>query len=176
MQGKIVMMKRIFIFMLLSSFMSLAWGLEDARSMTNKPMPSILIFVSFSMPPSSLEAYLRDAKKTHASVVIRGLIDNSFQKTFQRIASLVEASGGDGVELNPLWFKRFGIEAVPAVVVVPENSACFKKPVCKKEKDFDVMTGDIALSAALKMIRDRGQLTSDVAQGALNQLQGDSHA
>src|SRR5687768_7885553 len=78
---------------------------HDSR---REPMPSILIFVSLSMPPQSLEAYLNDAKKIHASVVIRGLIDNSFQKTFQRIASLVKASDGDGVELNPLWFKRFG--------------------------------------------------------------------
>jgi conjugal transfer pilus assembly protein TrbC len=98
--------------------------LPTSADASNKRMPSILIFVSFSMPTQSLEAYLRDAKKIHASVVIRGLIDNSFQKTFQRIATLVKASGGNGVELNPLWFKRFDIQTVPAVVVVPGGSAC----------------------------------------------------
>jgi len=176
MQGKIIMIRRLVIIIFLNTFMSLAWSSESTQSMTNKPMPAILIFVSFSMPQSSLEAYLRDAKKIHASVVIRGLIDNSFQKTFQRIATLVKSSNGEGVELNPLWFKRFDIAAVPAVVVVPQESVCFKNAICKKEKDYDVMTGDITLSAALRMIRDRGQFTSDISQNALTKLQGDAHA
>lgn len=141
-----------------------------------KKMSSILIFVSFSMPTQSLEAYLRDAKKIHASVVIRGLIDNSFQKTYRVIADLVKTSGGDGVELNPIWFKRFGVQVVPAIVVVPEGSPCFKNDTCKKESDFDIMTGDITLSSALKIIRDRGRLTSDIAQAALSKLQGLSDA
>lgn len=150
--------------------------LSKKTDSNTKRMSSILIFVSFSMPTQSLEAYLRDAKKIHASVVIRGLIDNSFQKTYKRIADLVKASGGDGVELNPIWFKRFGIQVVPAVVVVPEGSLCFKNDVCNKDNDFDVMTGDITLSSALKMIRDRGHLTSDIAQTALSKLQGLSDA
>lgn len=141
-----------------------------------KKMSSILIFVSFSMPTQSLEAYLRDAKKIHASVVIRGLVDNSFQKTYLRIADLIKTSGGDGVELNPIWFKRFGIQVVPAVVVVPERSPCFKNDICKKDTDFDMMTGDITLSSALKMIRDSGNLTSDIAQTALSKIQGLSDA
>lgn len=137
-----------------------------------KPKSSILIFVSFSMPDQSLQAYLRDAKKINASIVIRGLVDNSFQKTFRRIAQLVKASGGDGVELNPLWFKRFDIRAVPAVVVVPNESNCFKNKICKGDKDYDVMTGNITLSAALREIRNRGHNTKNIADSALIKLQG----
>ena len=149
---------------------------STGNDVNKKRMPSILIFVSFSMPEKSLEAYLRDAKKIHASVVIRGLIDNSFQKTFQRIAELVKTSGGDGVELNPLWFKHFGIHTVPAVVIVPDESACFTNEICNNKTDFDVMTGDITLSATLRMIRDRGQSTQSIAQEAINTLQGSTHA
>jgi conjugal transfer pilus assembly protein TrbC len=141
----------------------------------HKSMPSILIFVSFSMPEKSLEAYLRDAKKIHASVVIRGLMDNSFQKTMQRVARLVNASDGSGIELNPLWFKRFSITKVPAVVIVPGASPCFKDKTCQKEKDYDVMTGDITLAAALKIIRDKGIVAQDIAQTALNHLQDIAH-
>ncbi len=141
----------------------------------SKPMSSVLVFVSFSMPRQSLEEYLRDAKKIHASVIIRGLIDNSFQKTFLVIANLVKTSGGEGVELNPLWFKRFGIKEVPAVVIVPEGSACFKQDICSNETDFDVMKGDITLAAALKIIRDKGQFSNNLAQAALDTLQDRSH-
>jgi type-F conjugative transfer system pilin assembly protein TrbC len=140
-----------------------------------KKNPSILIFISFSMPERSIEAYLRDAKKIHASVVIRGLIDNSFQKTFQRMATLVKSSGGDGVELNPIWFKRFNIKTVPAVVVVGEDSPCFQNNTCQNDRDFDVITGDITLASALRMIRDRG-ITKGIAQSALEKLQESSYA
>lgn len=150
--------------------------LQEKPISTKKPMSSILIFVSFSMPQESLQAYLHDAKKIHASVIIRGLIDNSFKKTFQKMAELVKASGGGGVELNPLWFKRFDIQTVPAVVVVPEGSVCFKNDVCNKENDFDVMVGDITLTAALREIRDRGRLTKDIAKSALVVLQGSTYA
>lgn len=173
---------RRYIFLLIMFLCQMTVAGEDyksiaynASSFNKKPMPSILVFVSFSMPQNSLEAYLRDAKKIHASVVIRGLIDNSFQKTFQKVATLVKSSGGDGIELNPLWFKRFDIQTVPAVVVVPEGSSCFKSDFCHKESDFDVMTGDIVLSAALKEIRDKGKLTQDIAGSALSILQGEAH-
>lgn len=88
----------------------------------------------------------------------------------------MKASGGTGVELNPIWFKRFHIDKVPAVVVVPKGSACFKSDSCHQERDYDVMTGDITLSAALKVMRDRGQFTQSIVQEALNQLQDASHA
>lgn len=172
-------MKHFFwIALMLSSLSSVSFAFAESASMnaSTKRMPSILIFVSFSMPEQSLEAYLRDAKKIHASVVIRGLINNSFQETFQRMALLIKSSGGNGVELNPLWFRRFGIKDVPAVVIVPQGSACYKNETCAKDRDYDVMTGNITLSAALKMIRDKGELTSGIAQAALIKLQASTHA
>lgn len=167
-------MKIIFyiLIILINSASSIAFAEETHQPSAQKPMSSILIFVSFSMPEKSLEAYLRDASKINASVVIRGLIDNSFQKTFQRMAVLVKSSGGSGVELNPLWFKRFGIDRVPAVVIVPKGSTCFDNQTCQREKDFDVMTGDITLTAALYEIRDKGRLTKAIAQAAIQKLQG----
>jgi len=172
-------MKRfLFIGILLGMFpfSSFAFAKSGNINAESKHMPSILIFVSFSMPEQSLLAILRDAKKIHASVVIRGLIDNSFQKTFQRMAMLVKTSGGDGVELNPVWFRRFSIKTVPAVVVVPEGSTCFENESCNSNKSFDVMTGDITVSAALKMIRDSGESGSEIAGEALTKLQDSSHA
>jgi type-F conjugative transfer system pilin assembly protein TrbC len=136
---------------------------QGVSPMTKKTTPSILIFVSFSMPEQSLLAYLRDAKKIHASVVIRGLIDNSFPKTFQRMAKLVQASNGDGVELNPLWFKKFAIKKVPAVVVVQGDQ-------------YDELTGDVSLAAALRFIRDKGDSETRVASDAFDQLVRGAHA
>lgn len=134
-----------------------SWGAESDMERTQS-LPSIIIFVSFSMPSQSLEAYIHDANKIHASIVIRGLIDNSMKTTYQRIAELVKSSGGGGIELNPLWFKKFNIQKVPAVVIVNED------------KNFDVMVGDIPLEAALREIHDRGEFSRDIAGVALDKL------
>jgi conjugal transfer pilus assembly protein TrbC len=150
-------------------------NIQTQREIIKNPTTSILIFVSFSMPRQSLEAYLRDARTIGASVIIRGLIDNSFQKTFQAMTELVNASGGQGVELNPIWFKRFNIHNVPAVVVIPAGSNCFQNDQCYADKNYDVMTGEITLSAALKQLRDRG-VAKEVAQTAIDKLEGRYHA
>lgn len=150
-------------------------NVQTQKETIKNPTTSILIFVSFSMPRQSMEAYLRDAKRIGASVIVRGLIDNSFQKTFQTMADLVRSSNGQGVELNPIWFKRFHIHSVPAVVVIPAGSDCFMNDQCYADKNFDVMTGDITLSAALKILRDRG-VAKEVAQTAIDKLEGRNHA
>lgn len=132
---------------------------------------AILIFVSFSMPETSLIAYLHDAKKWHASVIIRGLIENSFQKTFMRVAKLVKDSGGEGMQLNPLLFKQFSVETVPAIVVSNE------KKIASDSKNFDVLYGDVPLSYALKVINERGsnqvkELSSSHSQTAKDKQDG----
>lgn len=131
---------------------------------------SILIFVSFSMPEKSLEAILYDAKKIGASVIIRGLVGDSFQQTFKRVAHLNKQSGGNGVELNPILFKEFRIKSVPTVAVIA-NQTCLTKHYCQLDKEVDFVTGDISLEAALKIVRDRG-ISKEIAQTGLARLRG----
>lgn len=133
---------------------------------------TVLIFVSFSMPKSSIEAYMRDAKIINAKIIIRGLISNSFQETFKVSQDLIKSSGGTGFDLNPPAFKRFSISSVPAIVVMPADSDCLNKEICDKEKDFDIIKGDITLEEGLKKISDRG-IASSVAGRNLKILQGD---
>ncbi len=168
-------MKQAWIVVFLLSLTIAMLKANASDGLTSRSAPTVLVFVSFSMPHQSLEAILRDAKKIHATVVIRGLINNSFQSTMLRIAELVKTSGGDGMVLNPLWFKRLAIKQVPSVVVVPEGSICFTKDACSEDRDYDRITGDIPLSAALKMIRDKGNVAQAIATSALNQLQDTSH-
>lgn len=136
--------------------------------------PSIIIFVSFSMPDNSVEAILHDAKKVGANVLIRGLLNDSFQKTFKKIAKLNVNSGGNGVELNPVLFKELNIKSVPAVVVMSDSS-CLTKHNCQLSSQLDIVTGNISLEAALKMVRDKG-IAKKTAQAALTTLRGDDHA
>lgn len=148
----------------------------DSNSSHKKAMSSVLVFVSFSMPNGSLVAKLQDADKIEADVVIRGLMDNSFKKTMLKMSELIRAAGSGGVELNPLWFKKFHITAVPAVVVVPEGSACYTQTVCDSGKDYDVIYGDIPLADALKEIGNKSDFGNHVAESAVRKLQGINNA
>ncbi len=122
---------------------------------------TIVIFVSFSMPDQSIVDYLRDARKINASVVIYGLINNSFKDTFIKMASLVKQADGGGVELNPPLFNKFNISKVPAVIVLPDDKCLARKKQKNcAENDFDIVYGDIPLFDALRIIRDHGSVSS----------------
>ena len=141
---------------------------------SEKNNSNAIIFISFSMPDQSIISLVQDARKIHASVVIRGLIHNSFKETFIKMASIVKESGGGGVELNPLLFKKYNIKAVPAVVVVPNDQSCFLEKICSDEK-FDVIYGDIPIFNALKTIRDHGSVSNKKAEELLLNMEGAFH-
>jgi len=129
---------------------------------TNKKYPSVIIFVSFSMPDQSLQTILQQAKKIGASVVIRGLIHNSFKETFTKIGEIIKNSNGGGFELNPPLFKKFHIQSVPALVVLPTVDMCANDTICSEE-NFDVVYGNIPILDGLKAIRDHGNVSQKTA-------------
>lgn len=175
MQSGDVMKRKITLFLLSSMMATGAWAIEVISSPV-VAKHSVLVFVSMSMPRQSLISTLRDANKIRASVVMRGLVHNSFKETFQEIAGLVKEAGGGGIELNPQAFKRFHIESVPAVVVISPDNSCLNQQTCDRIRDYDVMAGNIPLSAALKEICDRGVAAPEEARHALNVLQEASYA
>ena len=96
----------------------------------------ILVFVSFSMPELSI-TQLCESLKDHSEVtlVLRGLIDDSMEKTARYI------TGIKGVfEINPERFERHDIQVVPTFVL-------FKKdvPVAR-------VSGNITLASAKELL------------------------
>ncbi len=152
--------------------------LNDKQSNGNdlKKYPSAIIFVSFSMSDESIASYLRDAKKIHASVVIRGLVNNSFKETFLKMASIVKQAGGGGAELNPPVFKKFSISCVPAVVVLPSDINIGSSNTPFEKANFDVVYGNIPLYDALKTVRDHGVVSKKKADELLSLMKDSLHA
>ena len=52
---------------------------------------SLLIFVSFSMPRASLDRLVDQAAKASATLILRGLVDDSMQRTVMRAQALIGA-------------------------------------------------------------------------------------
>ncbi len=120
-----------------------------------KKTEKAIVFVSFSMPELSLKQIIHDAARYQVPVVIRGLYQNSFRKTVEKMFEFVKENKKGGIAINPRWFKEYEIKAVPAVVVTREHGPT------------DVVYGNIPLKKALLLVADRGKL-SNVAQSILD--------
>lgn len=116
-----------------------------------------LIFISFSMPKYSIEQWLSQAKRYHGSVILRGLIQNSFKETALQLKEILRLSHY-GIQLNPILFKDFQIDSVPAVVLAIGNQ-------------FDKVSGDVSLENALEAIADRGTVCQQAAKNLLKKAQ-----
>ncbi|MDD9993391.1 MAG: TrbC family F-type conjugative pilus assembly protein, partial [Rhodospirillales bacterium] len=80
-----------------------------------------------------------------------------------------------GVAIDPRLFRLFGIERVPAVVVVPggvppcESRGCSGDPA----PPHDLVAGNIGLIAALEAVAAEGDTGREVAKAYLERLTGD---
>ena len=127
-----------------------------------KSPPQAVIFVSFSMSDLSLKQIIQDASRHQVPVVIRGLYKDSFRKTVEKVFDLVKENNKGGILINPLWFRKYDIKAVPAVVVNNSNGNIDLNTA----NSFDVIYGNIPLKKILKLIVDRGA-ASKVAKNIL---------
>jgi type-F conjugative transfer system pilin assembly protein TrbC len=116
---------------------------------------ALLVFVSFSMPKQSLQAWARQAKKAGGTLVLRGLVDNSLRKTLLQIKDILGAENLNTLNIDPVAFETFGINVVPAVVVTDaiQESALALSGMPR----FDVIYGDVGLAYALKKIIEDGK-------------------
>lgn len=114
------------------------------------------IFISFSMPKTSIQQWLSQAEKAHAQVHLRGFINNSFKQTMAEAGTLFKKDNYEGFLLDPKIFEQFKIEKVPAVVFVEDN------------QDYVVLYGDIGLKAAAEAAITR--TNSGAAKKTLNDI------
>ncbi len=136
--------------------------------------PEILVFTSLSVPASSWRQWAHEAASIGVPLVLRGVSELGMRATVKRIG---ERLGGaeTGVAIDPRLFRLFGVERVPAVVVVPggvrpcESRGCMDDPA----PPHDRIGGNIGLAAALEAIAAEGAVGDDVARVHLRRLRGD---
>lgn len=131
---------------------------DKARREQVKPMPPVMIFISFSMPIQSLKQWNVQAQQIGAPLIIRGLVNNSFKATTKKVSQLLVNDKG-GVQLDPVKFEQYHILQVPAVVIVGED-----------KKDFDVVYGNVPLKQALEYLSEHAGKTKAQAKALLTKL------
>lgn len=111
---------------------------STSRQSSNTNDKKILIFVSFSMPEASLKSLAEEAPKHNAVLVMRGLYEDSFAKTAQKLKDLNLT-----IDIHPELFETYKITSVPTFIEV-ENT----KPIQR-------LSGNVSLSFCLSKFAEQ---------------------
>jgi len=76
----------------------------------------LLIFFSFSMPSSSINALIDSAEKAGGVLVLRGLINNSFKDTIFTVKNLIKDKEVE-IIIDPTLFRKYHVKTVPCFAV-----------------------------------------------------------
>lgn len=101
--------------------------------------PRVLAFISFSLPESVLLALSKELEKAGGVFVIRGLPGNSFSELSKKLIHLTKLGMKTPVWLDPISFRNYKIESVPAFVVVDGE-------------EYHKISGNVSLDYALKQL------------------------
>ena len=138
----------------------------------------VIVFTSLAVPAASWRQWSFDAARIGAPMVLRGIGQEGFQAFVKLIGERIGERLGDsgaGAAIDPRLFRLFGIEAVPAVVVVPggvppcTSRGCADDPV----PPHDLVTGNIGIEAALEAIAAEGGPGRETAKRQLARLRGE---
>jgi len=135
--------------------------------------PGLLIFISFELPEPTLARLVDQAARARASLVLRGLVNNSLRDTVERVQRLI-GSRRVSVQIDPQAFDRFAVTRTPSFVLLQGGAQ--PRPcgaaACFATHQFALAAGDVSLDYALEFIqRSTPRLARD-AIGFLRRLKG----
>lgn len=113
--------------------------------------PGLFVFVSLTMPRPTLQRLIDQAARARASVILRGLANESLRQTVAQVQPLI-GQRQVAVQIDPQAFDRFAIVRVPSFVLVrdgtrPESCAAGS---CAPPEGFLRVAGDVSLDYALE--------------------------
>ena len=134
----------------------------------------ILVLTSLSVPAASWRQWAREAATIGVPLVLRGVGEGGLRTTVKEIGARL--GGADaGVAIDPRLFRLFGIERVPAVVVVPGGVPPCASRGCADDPTppHDRITGNVGLAAALEAVALEGAVGGNTARVHLRGLRGE---
>lgn len=143
---------------------------QDARNLVIEGKRQLLVFVSTSIPDTTLEIMAHDVHRTGGIMILRGIkgelvVKNAMLATMKHLEKA--AKTGVAIQIDPMSFRKFSINKVPAFVVTEQANDC-NVHVCTEE--YQVIYGDVSLAYALEaMIKGGGPHATD-ASYFLNKL------
>lgn len=133
--------------------------------------PALMVFVSLSMPQPTLRKLVDQAARAQATLILRGLADNSIRTTITQVQALV-GQADVALQIDPQAFDRFAIERVPSFVLVRDGTrpASCTSGVCAPPDAFLKLTGDVSIDYALRAMQQHAPEQSRDAAPFLRRL------
>jgi conjugal transfer pilus assembly protein TrbC len=172
---------------------ALSKGFDQGLASQNAPFglpqttgPSLLVFISLSMPAATLNRLLDQAQSAGATLVLRGLVRGSIRDTALQVRQLI-GTRQVSVQIDPEAFDRYAITQVPAFVLLaglpnaPNSNAgpACSTPVCENTSGSVRVArvfGDVSLEHALTHIERAAPPLSTQARLVLKRLAGQGSA
>lgn len=146
-------------------------ALASGAALSQKP--SLLIFVSFSMPEPTLARLVDQAARSAATLVLRGLTESSLKQTVARVQQLI-GSLKVAFQIDPQSFERFSVDQTPTFVLIRSGAqpvSCGEAK-CLPADSFVSVSGDVSLDYALEHIQRQAPGFTDEAGHFLRGLRG----
>ena len=134
----------------------------------------VLIFTSLAVPAASWRQWAREAARSGAPLVLRGVGERGLPATAREIGDRLGGAEA-GVAIDPRLFRLFGVTRVPAVVVVPGGVPHCRSRGCADDPapPHDRIAGNIGLAAALEAVSEEGTVAREAARSHLERLRGE---
>jgi conjugal transfer pilus assembly protein TrbC len=135
--------------------------------------PSLLVFVSFSMPEPALDRLVDQAARSGATLLLSGLVEGSLQQTVARAQRLI-GQRRVGFQIDPQAFDRFSVGVTPTFVLIKDGAA--PQPcaagTCYPAAAFVSASGDVSVDYALEYLKRAAPAFSREAGTFLSKLKG----
>ncbi|WP_203249940.1 type-F conjugative transfer system pilin assembly protein TrbC [Cysteiniphilum marinum] len=138
----------------------------DQSSVLSTEFKGVMVFVSFSMPDELLKLIIKQADQLAIPVLVQGFYKDDFRATVKRIEQIILPDGLDtknppkgGFSFDPMRFKQYGIEQVPAFVVANPKDVCKSAKIedCIADQSmFDVVYGNLSVKDGLSILYNKG--------------------
>lgn len=123
----------------------------------------LMVFVSFSMPPESLQRIVQESERTGAHIVFRGFKGDKLMEMSKHIANLIGTHRVE-VSVNPPAFNQFQITTVPALVIALPTASEGLDNGCAQATQYIKVTGDVGQDYALDLIERNSPTFASAAQ------------
>jgi conjugal transfer pilus assembly protein TrbC len=146
-------------------------ALASGAALSQKP--SLLIFVSFSMPEPTLARLVDQAARSAGTLVLRGLTESSLKQTVARVQKLI-GTRKVAFQIDPQSFERFSVDRTPTFVLIRSGAqpvSCGEAQ-CLPDDSFVSVSGDVSLDYALEHIQRQAPRFTDEAGQFLRGLKG----
>jgi conjugal transfer pilus assembly protein TrbC len=152
-----------------------AMGRPTPGSSLGQHEPTLLVFVSFSIPQNALARLVEQASRAGATLILRGLVDGSLRET----ASRVHAQIGQrrvAFQIDPQAFDRFSVTTTPTFVLVKRGA--LPQPcaagTCFPPSQFVSAAGDVSIDYALEFFGRSSPAFEADATAILGRMKGGS--